>query len=446
MTNYLVHSSDDRKKICRNLGIDNAEELFNFIPEKLLEPDIKMPKGLSEIQLSKKIDRLAAKNNPVSIFSSFLGGGAYSHYIPSVVNHITSISQFYTAYTPYQAEISQGTLQYIFEFQSLICRLTGMDITNASMYDGGSSLAEAVLLSKRVTGKRKVLISRTVNPQFMQTVKTYIQGLDMEVVEVDYKEGITDIDTLSHSIDRDTCSIVIQNPNFFGCFEDVLRAKDIIDSYPDCLYVICTNPLSLALLKPPSEYGADIVVGDAQCFGNPLSLGGPYLGYFSSRQEYLRQIPGRIVGRSTDRDGKDAYVLTYQVREQHIRKTKATSNICSNHSLNALAATVYLSLLGEQGLKDLANICLQKANYFKERLSETTGFRQKFMPKSFNELLISSDIDKDRLLNRLYEEKILGGIKVGGYYPELQDSILVSFTEKNSKDEIDKYINILKKL
>jgi len=446
MANYSVHSENDRSKILKALGINNAGELFSFIPGKVLNPEINIPAGLSEMDLRDKLNKLAGLNNPLSSFSSFLGGGAYNHYIPSAVNHITSISQFYTAYTPYQAEISQGTLQYIFEFQSLMCRLTGMDITNASMYDGGSSLAEAVLLSRRATGKKKVILSTTINPQYRQTVKTYVAGLDMEVVEVGHKEGITSIDLLKNTVDEDTCSVVIQNPNYFGNLEEVFKIRNMLDSYPDCLYIISADPLSLAILKPPSEYGADIVVGDAQCFGNPLAFGGPYLGYFSTREKYLRQMPGRIVGKTIDRDGKDSYTLIYQTREQHIRKVKATSNICTNHSLNVLAATVYLYLLGEEGLKNLASLCVRRANYFYNKLSELPHFKKRYKSNFFSELTISTDLDVDRALEALYKENIIGGINLGKYYNELSDSILVSFTEMNSESDIDRYIDILKKL
>lgn len=443
---YLVHSDNDRKKILNSLGIDNANKLFSSIPKKILKPGVKMPRGLSEKELGEKLNKVASLNRPLKHFSSFLGGGAYNHYIPAVVDYVTSLSQFYTTYTPYQPEISQGTLQYIFEFQSLICRLTGMEIGNASMYDGATSLAEAVLMASRVTGKSKVVMVGAIDPQYRETVKTYLYGPGMDIEEVGYHEGITDLDNLENTIDGDTCAVAIQNPNFFGCFEEVLKIRKLVDRHNDCLYIICANPLSLALLKPPSDYGADIVVGDAQVFGNPLSFGGPYLGYFAARKKYLRQIPGRIVGKTLDKDSKDAYVLTYQVREQHIRKAKATSNICSNHSLNALAATVYLSVLGEKGLKDLANICLQRANYFGGKLSGITHFRKKFKTKFFNELVVSTDLDTGKVLEKLRNENILGGIKLGDYYPGLSDSILVSFTEMNLLEDIEKYIDVLKSL
>ncbi len=446
MADYLVHSESDRKKILKTLGINNAGELFRFLPGEDLESGLKMPGGLSEKELRDRLDGLARLNNPLDDFSSFLGGGAYYHYIPAIVGGITSISQFYTAYTPYQAEISQGTLQYIFEFQSIMCRLTGMDIANASMYDGASSLAEAVLLSGRVSKKKKVVLAGTINPHYRETVKTYVSGLEMEIVEASQKEGITGLDYLSTVLDEDTCAVAVQNPNFFGCYEDVFKIRELIDKFPGCMYIICADPLSLALLKPPSEYGADIVVGDAQGFGNPLSFGGPYLGYFAAKKKYLRQIPGRIVGKTIDMDKKAAYVLTFQTREQHIRKTKATSNICSNHSLNALAATIYLLALGEKGLKDLAGTCIQRADYFNKELSGASNVKQRFKTKFFNELVITTGLDAGKVLDKLYQKKILGGIDLGKYYPELAGSILVSFTEMNSIEDIDKYLNILKGL
>jgi len=446
MVDYLVHSEEDRKRILGYLGMGGVERLFDFIPKKLRNIPLKLPPGLNERQLHHYLENTACLNRSLKDFSCFLGGGAYYHYIPAVVEHITSMSQFATAYTPYQAEISQGTLQYIFEFQSLMCRLTGMDIANASMYDGASSLAEAVLLAARVTGKNRVIVSGTLDPKYRETVSTYSYGPGIEVIETGYKNGLTDIGGLKKALDKNTGAVAIQTPNFFGCYEDVFRIRKALDSSPDCLYIICTNPLSLALLKPPSEYGADITVGDAQALGNPLAYGGPHVGYFAAREKYLRQMPGRIAGKTVDREGKDAYVLTFQTREQHIRRTKATSNICSNHSLNALASAVYLTLMGEEGLKDLAAACIHGAHYFAQRLKETSHFRKKFGSAGFNELVVSTDLDIGMVLDELYKENILGGLRLDKYYPELADSILVSFTEMNSIEDIDRYIEILKRL
>ena len=441
---YLVHSDNDREELLKEIGIDCAYELFKSIPESIRYPKIKLPLPLSEKEIRDKLTNIGSKNNSVSGFSSFLGGGAYNHYVPSIVKSILGRSEFYTAYTPYQAEISQGTLQYIFEFQSLICRLTGMDISNASMYDGASALAEAILMANRINGKSKVIMSKTIHPEYRDTCKTYCLGKNINIIEIGYTNGRLNLDILIKKIDNDVSSIVIQNPNFFGCFEEVYKIKEIISKYPNCLFIVAINPISVAIIKSPSDYGADIVVGEGQVLGNQLCYGGPYLGFFATKSKYLRQIPGRIVSRTVDTKGNDAYVLAFQAREQHIRKYKATSNICSNHSLNALAATVYLSILGEEGLKELANICMQRAHYFSSKVKLLSKFNLRFDAQFFNEFVVSTDVDAGRLLEKLYKENILGGIYLGKYYPDLKNCILVSITEMNSIKEIDNYIGVLK--
>jgi glycine dehydrogenase subunit 1 len=443
---YLVHSDDDRKKMLGCIGAKDVKELFKSIPGQIIYPKIDLNNPLSEKEIADKIETIASKNKTLNKFSSFLGGGAYNHYIPGVVKYVQSLSQFYTSYTPYQAEISQGTLQYIFEFQSLVCRLTGMGIANASMYDGASALAEAVLMAKRISGKNKALVSKTVHPEYRQTCSTYCKGTGIEIVELNYSGGKLDLDSLAGKIDDSTGSVVIQNPNFFGCFEDVYKIKEIISKFPDCKFIVAVNPNTLALLKPPSDYGADIVVGDGQVFGSSLSLGGPYLGFFATKEQFLRNMPGRIVSKTIDAKNNSAYVLTFQTREQHIRKYKATSNICSNHSLNALAATVYLSLVGEDGLREIANICLQRAHYLCDKIIAAGKFKLKFNTKFFNEFVISTDIDIKELLIKLRKENILGGIYLGTYFPELKDSMLVSVTEMNSMEDVDKYVEVLKKI
>ena len=443
---YLVHSDNERKKMLEYIGCKNVGELFKSIPKEIIYPKIDLSKPLSEKELIDKIETVVAKNNTINKFSSFLGGGAYNHYIPSAVKYIQSLSQFYTSYTPYQAEISQGTLQYIFEFQSLICRLTSMDIANASMYDGASSLAEAILMAKRISGKNRVLIPKTVHPEYRQTCSTYCRGTGMEIVELDYNNGKLDLDSLSKKIDSDTGAVVIQNPNFFGCFEDVYKIKEIILKFPDCKFIAAINPITLALLKPPSDYGADIVIGDGQVFGSSLSLGGPYLGFFATKSEFLKYMPGRLVSKTVDLRNNDAYTLTFQAREQHIRKYKATSNICSNHSLNALVATVYLSVVGEDGLKEVANICLQRAHYLCEKILATNKFKLRFDMQFFNEFVISTDSGIEELLIKLHEENILGGIYLGSYFSELKNSMLISVTEMNSIEDIDRYIEVLEKI
>ena len=356
------------------------------------------------------------------------------------------ISQFYTAYTPYQAELSQGTLQYIFEFQSLICRLTGMDVSNASMYDGASALAEAIFMANRINGNKKVLMPETVNPQYREVCKTYCSGQDLILEDIGFMDGRTDMDQIIQKLDDTVSSVVVQNPNFFGCFEDVYRLKEALKKYPSCIFIVVINPVSLGLLNRPSDYGADIVVGEGQVFGTSLSFGGPYLGFFAARQQYLRQIPGRIVGQTVDAGGNKAYVLTFQTREQHIRKYKATSNICTNHSLNALAAVVYLSMIGEKGLHDIASTCLQRSHYFSDKISSLEGFKLRFGSKFFNEFVLSADNDLIKAMNTLVKNDILPGIYLGDYYPELRDCMLVSVTEMNSVRSIDKYIEVLRSL
>jgi glycine dehydrogenase subunit 1 len=439
---YLVHSDDDRKKMLSEIGVKKSSDLFKSIPENIVNPEMLSREPFSEKKVKEVICEIGRKNRSLDNFSSFLGGGAYNHYIPSVVRSILGISEFYTAYTPYQGEISQGTLQYIFEFQSYICRLTGMDIANASMYDGASSLAEAVLLANRINGKNKVIISETVNPEYRAVCKTYLMGKNILLNELSYDDGKLDLSLLVENLNDETSSVVIQNPNFFGCIESVYEIRKIINKFPDCIFIVAINPISIGILNQPSDYGADIVVGDGQVLGNSLSFGGPYLGFFAAKEKFLRQMPGRIIVKTIDSKGNDAFVMSFQTREQHIRKSKATSNICSNHSLNALAATVYLSILGEGCFRDLANVCIQRAHYFSKEIQANPKFKLKFSSLFFNEFVISSEVEVDLLLERLHEENILGGIKLENHYPELKNCMLISVTEMNSVKEIDRYCRL----
>jgi len=443
---YFVHSDENRKEMLKTIGIGSIEELFDCIPENICNPEIELDKPLDEKSLKEELCVIGGKNKMIKNFFSFIGGGAYNHYIPGAVKSILGISQFYTSYTPYQAEISQGTLQYMFEFQSLICRITGMDISNASMYDGASSLAEAILMAGKINGNKKVLLSAAVNPQYREVCRTYCSGQNIDIKEVGYKNGKTDINLIRDEMDEMAGSviIIIQNPNFFGCFEDVYELHDILKKYPECFFIAVINPMSIGLIKRPSDYGADIVVGEGQVFGNALSFGGPYLGFFATKKDYLRQIPGRIVGQTVDTDGNKTFVLTFQNREQHIRKYKATSNICTNHSLNALAATVYLSIIGENGLRHISNICLQRAHYFAEKIKPLDKFQLKFNSGFFNEFVLSSRLNIRDVIDRFYKNKILPGIYLGDNYPELRDCILVSITEMNSIESINKYTEVLK--
>ncbi len=441
---YSLKITKNQEEIYKELGISNYKELFNAIPKEVFEPEIRLDESLSEKEIKEKLTEIGSANKNISDFASFIGGGAYYHYIPSLVKAITGISSFYTAYTPYQAEISQGTLQYIFDFQSLVCRLTGMEVANASMYDGASALAEAVLMANRINGKKEFIISKTIHPEYMETCKTYLSGKDLRIVESDYDNGVTDLEKLKNLINKDTGAVVIQNPNFFGCFEELDKINDIVKNFPDCLFIVSiVNPMHLGLCVPPAVNGADIVTGEGQSFGNPVSFGGPYLGFFATKQKFIRQLPGRIVGKTTDIKGNDAYVLTFQTREQHIRKNKATSNICSNHSLNALAFVVYLSSVGEKGLRETANICIQRAHYLSEKINSLNSFKLRFNSRFFNEFVVQTDMDTEKLQNILYDSKILGGILLEEYFPELRGCILMTVTEMNSVKDINRYFNIL---
>lgn len=437
---YIPLTEKNKEEMLSSLSIKRVEELFFSIPAKAwLKEKIKLPLPLSEIDIKKELGSLAQKNKNADDFLSFLGAGSYNHFIPSVVKHIISRSEFYTAYTPYQPEISQGMLQSIFEYQSLICNLTGMDIANASMYDGATALAEAASLAVNFTKKRKILISQTVHPHYRQVLQTYANGVNWEIEEIpfDEKKGITQ----GFNVSKDTAGVIIQQPNFFGCLENNLNLVDKIHA-AGALYILSADPTSLGLLKPPGEYGADIVVGEGQSLGNPQSLGGPGLGIFAVKKDFMRLIPGRIVGETVDTEGKRGLVLTLQTREQHIRREKASSNICSNEALNALAACVYLSYVGPKGLQQIATTCLENANYLKEKLEEK-GFELPFSAPTFKEFVVKTKESPQAINQRLLENKIIGGLDLETYYPQLKNHLLFCTTEMLNKIEIDKLVSFL---
>ena len=371
---------------------------------------------------------------------NFLGAGCYNHYIPSVVDHIISRSEFYTAYTPYQAEISQGSLQSIFEFQTYICRLTGMDVANASMYDGSSALAEAVFMSHNITGKNKIIIPKTVHPEYRRVVQTYCRIHNINCIEINYNNGIIDIENLRKEINNDVAAIIVQNPNFFGCLENVKEIEKIAREKNALLIACIVEATSFGLLKPKN---ADIVVGEGQSFGIPLNFGGPAFGFMAVKKEHVRKMPGRLVGQTIDSDNKKGFILTLQTREQHIKREKATSNICTNQALMALAATVYLSLLGNQ-LKDLAYINLPNAHYVHEKIKQLDNFSIPFSSPFFNEFVIKCN-DIEKLISKMKKNNIVPGLDLEKYYPELKNHLLVCVTEMNSKKDIDKLIKIMKK-
>ena len=422
-----------------SIGLKSADDLFSSIPNNLLlRRPLNTPAALSESELLTSFDRIGAKNAGASRIS-FLGGGAYSHYIPTIVDHILSRSEFFTAYTPYQPEISQGTLQTIFEFQTLVCQLTGMEVANASMYDGSTALAEAVLMAERITRRSKVVSAASVHPQYLEVVKTYVQhaGIHLELVQFDEQTGQSG-DAFVSAIDDQTAAVVVQSPNFFGCVEDLKMLADAAHAKGTLLIVAITEAISLGLLKSPGDCGADIVVAEGQSFGVPLSFGGPYVGLFATREKYARQIPGRLVGEAFDKKGRRGFVLTLATREQHIRREKATSNICTNEGLIALAATVYLETMGRKGIQEVAHQCVQKAAYAARQISALPGFSLPFTGPVFNEFVVRSPLTARELLTRLANDKAIdGGLALSRFMANRPNDFLVCVTETNTREQID---------
>src|SRR2546423_4752336 len=421
------------------MGLHSAEELFDSIPQDLrLQRPLNTPAALSEIELLHSFEQMAARNAGAGRIN-FMGGGAYSHYVPTVVDHIISRSEFFTAYTPYQPEISQGTLQVIFEFQTLVCQLTGMEVANASMYDGSTALAEAVLMAERVTRRSKAIASSAAHPQYLEVVRTYVQhaGIHLDMVPFDERSGQS-WRLLAEAIDEETAAVVVQSPNFFGCIEDVAALADAAHAKGALLVVTITEAMSLGLLKSPGACGADIVVAEGQSFGVPLSYGGPYVGLFAAREKHARQIPGRLVGEAYDKQGRRGFVLTLATREQHIRREKATSNICTNEGLIALAATVYLETMGRRGVQEAAQQCAQKAHYAAREIANLEGFSLPFSAPFFNEFVVRAPAEASPMLDRLAREKgIDGGIALSRFDANRPNEFLVCVTETNTREQID---------
>ncbi len=419
---YIPLTETDKKEMLETIGIQSIDELFADIPEKVrFDRPLDIKERRSETALLRELSALANKNKTSETHASFLGAGVYDHYMPIVVDHVISRSEFYTAYTPYQPEISQGELQAIFEFQTMIAELTGMDVANSSMYDGGTSFAEAAMLACGHTRKKKIVVSKAVNDESRAVLQTYAK----------------DLDALKSAIDEDTACVMVQYPNFFGSIEDL----EIIKSYTEgtkALFIVSSNPLALGLLTPPGEFGADIVVGDAQVFGIPAQLGGPHCGYFAATKALTRKMPGRLVGQTHDDEGQRGFVLTLQAREQHIRRDKATSNICSNQALNALAASVAMSALGKNGVVEMAEQNLYKANYMKDRMIEA-GFN--VLPgTSFNEFVVKFNKPVPEINAELLEEGFIGGYDLGRIDDKYEGHMLIAVTELRTKEEIDTFI------
>jgi len=445
---YIPITDLELEEMLREIGLKSIDELFETIPEEIRKKgDPTLPPPLSEWELKQHFHKLLDRANRLPHYRSFLGAGLYRHYIPSVVQHLISRSEFYTPYTPYQPEINQGTLQAIYEYQTLICQLTGMDLANASLYDGASALAEAVLMAHRINHRRRVLVARTVHPSYRAVLKTYTQPLELQLEEIPYTEdGTTDRKALMEILADDCSAVVLQTPNFFGCLERLDTYGELAHRVGALFIVVIVEALSLGILRPPADYEADIVVGEGQSFGLPLNFGGPLLGFLATRRRYLRNLPGRLVGEAEDAEGRQGYVLVLATREQHIRRERATSNICTNQSLCALAATIYLATMGKKGLRELAILNAQKAHYAKTVLSRDRHYRLRFESPIFNEFVLTVPVSPEKIIEVLLEEEIIAGLDLGEYYPELGPAMLWCVTELNSKEEIDQLAGLLAKI
>ena len=444
MNPYIPITPEDKETMLKKIGVDSIEDLFCDIPDHIkLKDDLNINAPLSEMEIRKRFNDLGKNNKNIDDYTCYLGGGAYDHYIPSTVAHIAGRSEFYTSYTPYQPEVSQGTLQYIFEYQSMLAELTGMDVVNASMYDGATATAEAALMALRVKRKQnKILVSKTVNPDTINVLETYCHFKDIDLEYLEEKDGVTDISSLD-KIDKDTAGVIIQNPNFYGIIEDVVEIEKATHDVKSLL-IMNVDPSTLGILESPGKLGADIVVGEGQSLGIPLSYGGPYVGFMGTIGKNMRKLPGRICGETVDEDGKRGYVLTLQAREQHIRREKANSNICSNQSLYALMNTVYLSTMGKAGMKELGNQCVSKASYAYKKLLETEKFEKAFDQPFFKEFVVKSKVDVDKLNETLFENDIIGPLDLGKVKEGMDNHLMFSITEKRSKEEIDKLVEIVK--
>lgn len=441
---YIPHTHEEREQMLSAIGIDSLEAMFDAVPAALRFPQLDLPAPLSQMEVMEVMTALAEANESAADYALFRGAGAYHHYIPSTVNHLIQRGEFLTAYTPYQPEMTQGTLQATYEYQSMLCALTGMDAANASHYDGATSLAEAVTMAvAQLRGKRhKIILSPNIHPHYREVVRTYHQGGPLQIVGDEGDSERLDTSHILELLDGDTAMLAVAYPNFFGEIEDLTLYAEAAHAV-GALLVVVANPIALALLKSPGEFGADIVVGDGQPLGIPLSFGGPYLGFFATRQRYVRKIAGRIIGETEDADGRLAYVMTLRPREQDIRREKATSNICTNQGLMALAACIYLAALGKHGLRQVATLCYQKAHYAAKQISELPGYRVKITLPFFHEFVLSCPRPVSEINQALIEHGIIGGYDLGQDFPDLADQMLICCTEMNSRAEIDEFVECL---
>ena len=442
---YISNTDMERKEMLATIGVSKFDDLLVNIPNKfLLQKDCCLEHAYSELEISRQISRLASKNISSAQANSFLGGGIYDHFIPAAIDHVLLKPEFHSAYTPYQAEVSQGTLQYIYEYQTMICDLTGMEISNAGMYDGASAAAEAILMATRKTKKFKAVLAGTINPLYLEVIKTYTVGVGIELVIVPTKNGLIDLDELKNAVDDETSCVLLQTPNFFGNIENAFAVEEITHSTKKALFIVAVDPISLAVINAPSEYKADIVVGEGQALGNAQNFGGPLFGFLAANLKLSRTMPGRIVGATLDADGKRSYALTLQAREQHIRRAKATSNICSNQALCNLAATVYVTLIGRAGLKEAATQSTTKAHYLAEKISKLEGFKLAFTAPFFKEFTINTPKPAKDIINEMRSKNIFPGIDLKQFGHE--NMLLIAVTEKKRKCDLDELVKSLQEV
>ena len=443
---YIPNTKEEQHQMLKAIGVETIEDLLGDIPSEIrLTRGLQLPPPLSEPELKTEMRRLSEKNADLLHHVSFLGAGAYDHHIPSVVGHLAFRSEFYTSYTPYQAEMSQGLLQTIYEFQTMIGELTGMEVANASLYDGGSALAEAAMMALRVTKRNKILVSSTIHPSHRAVLKTYLSGLKPTIIELPSENGATDLVAVGKRLAEDVACVLIQTPNFLGCLEPVEGLAQEVHRH-GALLGVSVDPISLGILKSPGEAGADIVVGEGQGMGCGLNFGGPYLGFFATKKEYVRQMPGRVVGATVDTQGRRGYCLTLQTREQHIKRERATSNICTNEALAALSATIYLSVMGRQGLREVGRLCMQKVHYLKHRLCAIKGFEMAFARPFFKEFVVKTPVPPARINKKLFKHKIVGGLDLGEVDRKMKNHWLVCVTEKRTKEEMDQFVAAVKEV
>ncbi len=432
---YTPHTDEQVRQMLDVIGLENESDLFSSVPKELQVHGIDLPEGLDEFSTFEKFKTLAAKN--VTNKTIFMGGGYYDHIVPSAVDALAGRSEFYTSYTPYQAEASQGTLQTLYEYQSMVCELSGMDVSNASMYDGASALAESALMAVRIARKRnKILIDGGINPTYIKVVQTYLTFRDIEFEVIDVENFKTNRQSVLDKIDDTVAAYLFQNPNFYGTMDDFTAIIEKLHEHK-ALAVISAYPISLGVLKDPGSMGADIFCADGQCLGNYMNFGGPSFGMIATKEKYIRDLPGRIIGRTLDQDNNEIFVLTMQAREQHIRRHRATSNICSNQNLVAVRSTIFMSLLGENGLENMANLCFSKATYLKEELAKVDGVIVLNKENSFNEFVISTPLESDDLLEQLRVKGFYAGINLANIDAEFKNEVLISVTEKRSKEQMD---------